>query len=225
MSHHLLDVRIWGPLALAIAAVCWRGAPQRPQPPATTARAVALPTVRAAPEPHGDVDYVLDPERSSVRFLVDGTGGDHLAVCAHVSGRLRIRDGDDRRELELALDLGSLQPVDDAAPPLDLWQLLGVHRSSQVLYRAHQIRSADSGLPGVTQRLWLGTLRFDGSVVQQPMELWQTLLRGQPLRLQGHGPVAADTYGLPTRGWFGLTHPSHVVILGLDLAFRRDRGR
>lgn len=225
MRHHLLDVRIWGPLALAIAAVCWRGAPQRSLPPATIARAVELPAIRAATEPAGDVDYVLDPERSSVRFLVDVGGGERLATCARVSGRLRVRDGGERRELELALDLGSLQPVDAGLPPLDLWQLLGVHRGSQVLYRANQIRRADSGLPGVSQRLWLGSLRFDGRVVQQPMELWQTLLPGQPLRLQGHGSVAAHTYGLPARSWFGLAHASHVVTLGLDLAFRRDRGR
>jgi hypothetical protein len=167
---------------------------------------------------------VLDAERCSVRFLCDTGGDETLAACRRLTGRLRVQDGGERRELDLDLDLGSLQPVGEAAPDLDLWRLLGVHRGSEVSYRASQLRRSTGTLPGVTELLWLGTLRFDGRVVQQPMVLWQVSLPGQPLRLQGHGSVAGDTYGLPSRRWLGLGTRSHVVTLGLDLAFRRERG-
>ncbi len=48
---------------------------------------------------------------------------------------------------------------------------------------------------------------------------------GQPLRLQGHGTVPRETYGLPARGWLGFGTNAHDVTLGLDLVWRRHRAR
>lgn len=225
MNRHCLDVRIWAPLLVATAAVLLRGGPSRPATRAVAPRCVEVPALHAAAEPRDDADYVLDAGLSSVRFLVEGNGTQRLAACPRVAGHLRLRDGGSRRELELVFDLGSLQAVGSAPASLDLWQLLGVHRSSEICYRASLLRTSTSTLPGVTQRLWSGTLRLDDRVVRQPIQLWQVTLPGQPLRLQGHGSVTADTYGLPSHGWLGIHHqPPHVVTLGLDLAWRRQRG-
>jgi hypothetical protein len=224
MNRHCLDPRVLGPIAVATAVFLWRPLPA-PAPAPVPARAVELPPLHGQVAPRDDADYVLDGDRSTVRFLVGDRGRDHLAVCRRANGRLRLPASGAPAEFELELDLGSLQPVAAEAAGLDLWELLGVHRGSQLVYRASARRHTTSELPGLTQVLWLGTLRLDDRIVQQPMELWQVRLPGQPLRLQGHGSVAGDTYGLPARSWYGLPTHSHVVTLGLDLVWRRRRDR
>ncbi|MBX3463464.1 MAG: hypothetical protein KF830_09850 [Planctomycetes bacterium] len=225
MNRHCLDPRVFGPLAAAALAFALRPLPAPAAPPGHAARSVALPELHAAPEPTGDADHVLDGERSTVRFLVTTGGRERLVACRRVAGSLRRASPGHHQELELRLDLASLQAADDSATGLDLWHLLGVHRGGEVVYRARLLRTATSNLPGVGARLWLGTLRLGDRVVQQPMELWQVALPGQPLRLQGHGSVAAHAYGLPVRSWLGLAPQTHVVTLGLDLVWRRQRRR
>ncbi len=220
MNRQCRDARIWGPLVVAGAALLLRGAPGPAARATTTPHAVELPALHAGAEPRGSVDYVLDAERSSVRFLVGG----QLTTCPAITGHLHVRD-DGSRELELDLDLGSLQPHGDqpAPTPLDPGGLLGVPRASHVLYRANLLRTTSSNLPGVTGQQWLGTLDLGERAVQQPFALWQVSLPGQPLRLQGHGPVAGGIQE-PARNWFGIPSPSHVLLLGFDLAWRRHRG-
>ncbi|MBL9078704.1 MAG: hypothetical protein JNL08_14435 [Planctomycetes bacterium] len=225
MNRHLLDLRVCGPIAIAALLFWWRPGTLPPPAPTPTARAVALPALQVPAESTQDADYELDPARSVVRFLVEDAAGRQLAVCQRASGRLRVRRGGAERELELDLELGSLAPVDASGAGLDLWHELGVHRGSEIAYRATQLAATTTNLPGVTARLWLGSLRLDGRVVRQPMELWQVALPGQPLRLQGHGTVPRETYGLPARGWLGFGTNAHDVTLGLDLVWRRHRAR
>jgi hypothetical protein len=141
-----------------------------------------------------------------------------------VKGTLDL-EPDGTGELELVLDLATLQPLHGAAGGgdrgIDLAHVLGVYRGSTIVYRARLAATTTSDLPGVSQRTFLGTLRLGSQVLTQPMQLWQCALPGQPLRLQGHGTVAADQYGLPTRRWLALFPEDHAVTLGLDLAWRR----
>lgn len=225
MNRHCLDARVWGPLVLASALLLLRGTGPAAPPPRDTAHAVELPQLRGAPLPSTDSDYELDVDRSTVRFLVEANDGAMLTACRRIGGHLHLAGDGGRCTLELDLDLGSLEAVGGGEGELDLWRHLGVHRGSELFYRATLIRTATNNLPGVTQRVWLGTLRLDDRAVQQPMLLWQVSLPGQPLRLQGHGSVAGDTYGLPSHGWFGFAPHAHVVNLGLDLVWRRHRGR
>ena len=223
MNRHCLDWRVLAPIAVGAVLFALRPATLPPRGQPSPQRTIELPTPVAGGLSQRDADYELDAERSTVRFFVDD-GAPRFAACPGVRGSLQVRTGTAPSTLELELDLGSLQPL-EANAPLDLWRLLGVHRGGRITYRAELLRTATSPLPGVTERVWLGTLRLDEHAVRQPMSLWQVSLPGQPLRLQGHGTVAGATYDLPTRGWLGLAADSHAVTLGLDLVWRRRRAR
>jgi len=225
MNRHCLDLRVLGPLVVAGACFAFRLLPPPAPPPSEPPRAVDLPTPVAAPPPKGEVAYVLDAARSTVRFLVEGADGELLAACPEMSGRVRFAAGATAGELEFTLDLASLAPIGDGPATVDLHRLLGVHLGAKIHYRATLVRTASTPVPGVVERVWLGTLHLDQRTIRQPMQLWQCSLPGQPMRLQGHGSVDVADYGLPRRGWLGLFPEKHVVTLGLDLVWRRDGGR
>ena len=224
MNRSLLDPRVW--LPLAIAGVCFglRATPIPPPAPLDAVRAITLPELRGLPPSTRPQQLELDPERSSVRFLVAGLPQELLVACPGVKGTLDLAPNG-TGELELVLDLATLQPLHGAAGGgdrgIDVAHVLGVYRGSTIVYRARLAATTSSDLPGVSQRTFLGTLRLGSQVLAQPMQLWQCSLPGQPLRLQGHGTVAADQYGLPTRRWLALFPEDHAVTLGLDLAWRR----
>lgn len=227
MSRACFDWRVWGPLAFAAACFAFR---LRPDATAATApdrapRGTVLPAPVAAPTPKGDTRWVLDPDKSTMRFLVQGGEGELLAACTHMSGKLRLGGHPETGELELHIDLAGLSPVGQGPSTIDVRRLLGVHLGSEIHYRGALVRSSTTPLPGVTERLWLGTLRLDERLLRQPMQLWQCSLAGPPMRLQGHGTVDVEDYGLPHRSWFGVVQEAHVVTLGLDLAWRRDSTR
>ena len=220
MSHPCLDARVWLPLVVAAGWFATRARPPAPEPPGPPAAAMTLPPMHGLPPSTKEQVLELDAEHSSVRFLVTGLRGELLVACPAVQGSLKLLAGGAGGELELRLDLASLVPLHDAAS-VDVPHVLGVHRGSEIVYRANLVATTGSDLPGVVQRTFLGTLRFGARVMQQPMQLWQCSLPGQPLRLQGHGTVAAEAYGLPKRRWLALIDEGHAVTLGLDLAWRR----
>ncbi len=228
MNHGPLDWRVWLPLAIGTAAWLVREVTDAPlpaaEPPVT---ALALPVPRLLTLPGRDQTYDLDAERSCVRFLVEGEGQELLVQCPLVSGSLELRAEPADSVLELRLDLGSVVPTAGPAsgPTIDLQHLLGVHRGNELAFRGNLVSTATAPVPGLLHHLWLGTMRFGNRVVRQPIALWQTALPGQPLRLQGHGTVAVEPYGLPRRVWLGLVQERHVVTLGLDLAWKRRTGR
>lgn len=209
------------PVLLASLGFAWRALPQKPSPPLPAIRATDLPTLPNLPPGKKNLDLELDAEHSSVRFLVTGLDEDLLVGCPAVTGRLVLTDAGTHGVLELQLDLASLEPLQGAERGLDLAHVLGVHRGATITYRGELVATTSSDLPGVQQRTWLGQLRFGAQVLLQPMQLWQCSLPGKPLRLQGHGTVAGDRYGLPTRHWLALFPEAHAVTLGLDLAWRR----
>lgn len=225
MNREALDPRVLGPLAFAVACFAFRALPRPDEASAATPRAIELPPVAAAAAPRTETSYELDPTRSTARFLVEGDGGELLAGCSRIAGSLRLDPRRDAGELELRLDLGSLEPSTENRQGIDLHRLLGVHRGGEIVYRATLARTATTPVPGVGERVWLGTLRLGGRAVRQPIQTYLCALPGQPLRLQGHGTVDVADYGLPRRTWFGLLEESHDVTLGLDLAFRRATGR
>lgn len=224
MTRAIFDLRVW--LPLAIAGVCFglRATPTPPPAPLGEVRAITLPAMHGLPPSTKPQRLELDPERSSVRFLVSGLAQELLVACPGVKGTLDLAPNG-TGELELVLDLATLQTLHGAAGGddrgIDVAHVLGVYRGSTIVYRARLAATTTSDLPGVSQRTFLGTLRLGSQVLTQPMQLWQCSLPGQPLRLQGHGTVAADQYGLPTRRWLALFPEDHAVTLGLDLAWRR----
>lgn len=221
----VLDPRTWLPLVAACAVFAARECTVREVPDAIRpARAVALP------QPHGGngavrkVVYELDRARSSVRFLLRSEAGESLFRCPVVHGRFTTSPDDAETQLDLEFDLGSLVPVDAdgaAAPIVELRELLGVKRAESVHYQASLVSRATTPLPGLAQLVWQGHLHFGGRTVRQPMSLWQTQLPGLPPRLQGHGTVPTNAYGLGRAAWFGLVQDRHVVTLGIDLAWKR----
>lgn len=223
MSRSVLDPRVWLPLAIAGALFGLRCTPTPPPAPLDEVRSVTLPTMYGQPPPRSAQHLELDAERSSVRFLVGGLREELLVACTSVKGSMDL-EPNGTGDLELVLDLASLQPLHGADRGVDVAHVLGVYRGSTIVYRAKLVSVASSDLPGVSQRTWIGTLRFGSQVLQQPMQLWQCALPGQPLRLQGHGTVAATNFGLPTRRWLALFPEDHAVTLGLDLAWRRRAG-
>ena len=229
MSRALFDPRVWLPLAIAALLAGIRESQLVPShEDERTVVPTELPVPSAAAQPKGDQAYDLDMTRSCVRFLVKGSGPDLLLSCSLVQGTLELCPLPGKSVLELRIDLGSLAPVvlaPEHDPEQDLQHLLGVHRGSEVVYRATLTSSATSPLPALHFLIWQGTLRFGSRAMRQPMALWQTAMPGQPLRLQGHGTVGADAYGLPRRTWLGLVEERHAVTLGLDLAWKRRTSR
>jgi len=224
-----LDWRLWLPLAIAAIAGAGRELTISPmpatEPPVT---ALALPRPRLLTLPVRDQAYDLDADRSCVRFLVEGEGQELLVQCAVVSGSLELRAEPADSVLELRLDLGSVVPTaprQAGEPAVDLRHLLGVHRGNELAFRGSLLSTSTAPVPGLLHHLWLGTMRFGNRLVRQPIALWQTALPGQPLRLQGHGTVEVEPYGLPRRVWLGLVEERHVVTLGLDLAWKRRASR
>lgn len=224
MTRAIFDPRVWLPLAIAGVWFGLRATPTPPPTPLGEVRAITLPAMHGLPPASKAQHLDLDPERSSVRFLVTGLAQELLVACPGVKGTLDL-EPNGNGELELVLDLATLQPLHGAASGndrgIDVAHVLGVYRGSTIVYRARLAATTTSDLPGVSQRTFLGTLRLGAQVLAQPMQLWQCSLPGQPLRLQGHGTVAADQYGLPTRRWLALFPEDHAVTLGLDLAWRR----
>lgn len=223
MNRHLLDARIWVPAVLGILMFLPRAWPATPPPPSPRASAVAMPALHGSPPTRTAASFELVPEHSAVHFLVRGPRGELQVPCPGVRGTLQIDPKGPGTTLELHLDLTSLPTA--AGASLDVHHVLGVHRSAEVVYRGALATTTSSDLPGVQRLLFLGRLHFGDRAVQQPMQLWQCSLPGQPLRLQGHGTVSGAAFGLPTRRWLGLLTERHEVTLGLDLAWRRSRDR
>lgn len=221
----VLDPRTWLPLVAACAVFASRECMVYAVPAATQpARSTAMP------QPHGGngavrkAGYELDRARSSVRFLLRSEAGESLFQCPLVHGRFTSSPDDAETQLDLEFDLGSLVPVDTSGATdslLELRELLGVNRAETVHYHASLVSRASTPLPGLLQLVWQGHLHFGGRTVRQPMSLWQTQLPGLPPRLQGHGTVPTDAYGLGRSAWFGLVQDRHVVTLGIDLAWKR----
>lgn len=221
MSRAALHPSAFVPVVLATFGFAWRAIPPAAPPPAAEVHATDLPNLPKLPPGKRDLALEIDAEQSSVRFLVTGLAEDLLVECPAIAGRLDLTEGGYRGTLDLELDLASLQPLQGGERGLDLTHVLGVHRGATLTYRAELVATTSSDLPGMQRRTWLGQLRFGAQVLLQPMELWQCSLPGKPLRLQGHGTVAGDRYGLPTRHWLALFPEAHSVTLGLDLVWRR----
>ncbi|MCU0864702.1 MAG: hypothetical protein MUC36_12970 [Planctomycetes bacterium] len=223
--HPALDLRVWLPVALAAAMFVPRMTPVPPAVAADAAAGTTLPTIRGLPPATTEQHYELDAAASTVRFHATGPRGELLVACTGLRGELHLPAGGQGGTFELHLDLGSLQTLTADAGSFDLAHVLGVHRGSELSYRADLVATTSTDLPGVTQRTWLGLLRFGVRAVRQPMQLWQCSLPGQPLRLQGHGTVAGDDYGLPRRHLLGVYTEHAAVTLGLDLVWRRRRAK
>jgi hypothetical protein len=186
---------------------------------------VALPQFQGPAAQLRKATYELDRGRSSVRFLLRSNGRESMFQCPVVDGTYTTSQEDGGMHLELQFDLGSLVPVGSGASVdavQQLRDLLGVNRAETVRYRAELVSRASTPLPGLSQLVWQGDLHFGGRTVRQAMSLWQTLLPGQPPRLQGHGTVPTDAYGIGRSAWFGLVQDHHVVTLGIDLGWQRS---
>lgn len=226
MNRSVLDPRVWLPVLGAVALFVLRERPAADVAGAAPRlEVVTLPAVRASVPPLRDQDFELDGERSTVRFAIDGASGPLVVACPLVEGKLALRRDERQSELQLKLDLASLQILTPGADPGELRELLGVRGSAELGYVARLQQSGTCGVPGVRELFFVGTMRCDDRVVQQPMVLWQPVLPGQPTRLQGHGTVSTAPYHLPARGWFGFARQSHVVTLGLDLVWKRPATR
>lgn len=216
----------FGPLLLAGLGFAFREAGRpaaaAPLPPG---HAVALPTPNLLPfRPSKDV-LELVAERSTARFLVRGAIGELAAKCPSLRGSLQLDPEPQRCQLELRLDLASLVGLDGAPVPSDaLRQLLGVHRSGEVVFRGTLAHTLTTPVPGLVQLVFDGRLALGGHVVRQTLGLWRAALPGQAQRFLGHGTVAASDYGLPRRSFLGFGGAEHQVTLGLDLAFVRRSG-
>lgn len=222
--HPAFDLRVWLPALLAAVVFVPRAAPLAVPTARAAAAGAQLPTIHGLPPATTDQRYELDAAASTVRFHATGPRGELLVACTGLRGNLHLPAGGMGGSLELQLDLGSLQAITTDSG-FDLAHVLGVHRGSELSYRAGLVATTTTDLPGVSQRTWLGSLRFGVRAMRQPMQLWQCSLPGQPLRLQGHGTVAGDDYGLPRRHLFGLYTEHAEVTLGLDLVWRRRRAQ
>lgn len=219
MNRHLLDPRVFAPVLCGLAAFAPRALPEPSAPPPERVRARELPQLPAPKRDTKPRAWRLDADGSSVRFLVEDGTARLVAACPTVTGTLQ-RDGD-AGALELRIDLASATSIHSDAG-LDLHRVLGVRRADEIVYRAKLVAATPTDLPGVERLLFVGQLAFGDRVMQQPMQLWACSLPGRPLRLQGHGPVAKDAYGLPERRWLGVVPDRLQALLGLDLEWRRD---
>jgi hypothetical protein len=218
---HVRDARIWGPLAAAAIGFAVRALPPAPAGEQPTAQSFEVPPMHGAPPPRTELEYDLDPADSEVTFLVEGTGGEMFVRCPGTKGRLQCAKDGTPQTFELVLDLVSLAPEETGTTSGDLRHLLGVHRDDEVTFQMQLAASTTANVPAVTGLHWVGRLRLGSRVIRQPMNLWLCRLPGRPLRMQGHGTVGTESYGLPRRARFGLFREQHVVTVGLDLAFRR----
>ena len=219
------DLRVWGPALVALACFVPRALPEAAAVGGEAARSIELPEMRVPPPKPRTQVFELDPERSSVRLLVQDRSGERLAQCTRVGGELEL--GDDRTdgELRLVLDLASLQDLGEAvhgAPSLP--DVLGALGARDVELRARLVAVELGDLPGVQHDSWDGTVRLDERVHRQPLSLWRSALPGARLRLQGQTTIAAADFGLAPRAWLGIFEQRIDVTLGLDLAWRRRRG-
>ncbi len=225
MRFALRDLGTWLPLVLATVVLTLRERSRVPPlPAADTATAIELPALRTGAAPTRVTSYELDRAHSSVRFQLDSGGNRTLFTCEIASGRFVAAADDTQNRLSLRLDLASLRPTQHSDAGLALGalrDLLGVHRGGDVSFTGELVSRASTPVPALQQLIWQGTLRFGGRSIRQEMALWQTALPGRPLRLQGHGAVRPDTYGITRSAWFGLWPEQHVVTLGLDLAWKR----
>lgn len=218
----LFDPRVLGPFVVAAACLAVFEARDVPAPVAVHARSFELP-VPVVPAVAGRAEmFEVDPERSSVRFVLGTGAGERVFVCPGMHGRLVLGANDAAAELELQLDLATLTPLAGCTGPgCSLLDLLGPHRDGLVAFRAGLLSTATSPMPGVLRRTWVGTLRCGGHAVQQTIDAWQSRLPGRPLRLQAHGPVPVELLGLPRHGGLLSFVDHHDVTLGFDLAWRR----
>lgn len=218
----LRDPRVFVPLLLALLLFGAREVTRpQPAPPVEVVHSVELPVPRGEALPRKEQEYELDPEASVVRFLVRTEDEDLALACPDAKGHLVVSPDPASCRIDIEFDLGGLRGVDGSVSDELLWHVLGVHKNVAVEYRAGLVSLATTPLPAVRLCVFDGSLRFGGRIVRQPMELWQTALPGRPLHLMGHGTFAVDTYGLQPRGAFPFLHESHVVTLGLDLAWKR----
>ena len=151
MTRPLADPRVVLPALVAAVCFGFRAVPQRSPDEPVAAHSVALPPLRGL-TPRGQVDYDLDPERSSVRFLVRGGAGQLLADCARVEGALSLGPEPVDGALTLRLDLASLRLRDTPPPTVDVHHVLGVLGDLQLVRRA--LAAAGAGF----------TLTLSGSV-------------------------------------------------------------
>ncbi|MFM1871171.1 MAG: hypothetical protein RL398_593 [Planctomycetota bacterium] len=220
---------IWGPLLLGVLAFGMREL-VRPTAAAQPApgRATALPMFRNGAAPTKATEYTLDLERSTIRFLLRTGDSECRYDCPLAQGALVLSAKDAECQLELTLDLAALRAADpgnDPAGPAVLRELLGVHRAGDIRFRGDLVSRASAPIAVLQLLTWSGPLRFGSTVVRQPLQLWQTAIPGQPIRLQGHGTVTTAAYGLRRDGWLGIFPQEHVVTLGLDLAWKRVAAR
>lgn len=217
-------VRIWSPALVGALAFAARALPPAPPPQPEPGRAIELPALHGLPAPGDRQRFELDPAASSVRFRVVGRDGELLATCARSAGTLELgpRDGDGA--LELTFDLATVEPVPGAPVDIDPRKLLAVFGGVSVRYRAALAAVTRTELTGVSLSTWLGTMHSGDRVQRQQMQLWWCRLPGRLLRLQGHGTVAGDSYGLERR-WPDSLGERMRITLGLDLAWRRVRDR
>lgn len=219
------DPRTWLPLVAACLLFAGREALRtRAAPVPEAARAVMLPQFTGPAAQPRRARYELDRARSSVRFLLRSNGRESLFQCPVVDGTYITSQDDGGVQLELEFELGSLVPAGSGATAgavQQLRDLLGVNRAETVRYKASLVSRATTPIPGLSQLVWQGDLHFGGRTVRQAMSLWQTLLPGMPPRLQGHGTVPTDAYGIGRSAWFGLVQDHHVVTLGIDLGWQR----
>jgi hypothetical protein len=220
IARHLAVI---GPLLVAGALFLPRALPvPRPGRP-HLATPTHLPAMHGSPAARGARGFELDADASSVRFLVQHGANEQWAICTGASGSLRLGVAGNDGDLEIRLPLAAVRTLPGDGAPLDLPQLLGVHRADEIVLRVALVARTETDLAGVTSCHWLGTLGFGSQVRRQPLLTWMCALPGKPLRLQGHGTVPASDYGLPRRGLFSFLDAPHDITLGLDLAFRRRR--
>ncbi|MEO6594873.1 MAG: hypothetical protein ABIP94_08985, partial [Planctomycetota bacterium] len=215
-------------LALAAAWFVAREGTAEGAPSAPRVHSLELPALHGLVLPDAPQSYELDADKCSVRFFVEGPHGAVLAACPGVSGRLSFAANDPTGrsgELELHLDLASLQRLGADSAAIDGPSMRGLPRSGELVYRAQLVSSTTSDLPGVTQQSWLGTLRSGTHALRLPMQLWQCLLPGRRLRLQGRTSVDAASLGMPARRWLDFFEGPDTITLGFDLAWKRSRVR
>jgi len=222
MNGTLRDPCVWLPALLGIAAFLPAALPRPAAAPGPRPTAIALPALHGLPPGSTRLRFEVDHDDSQAHFLVRGPRGELLTRCPALRGELELDGKAGTGHLELQLDLSAI-PTDDGDRGLGVHHVLGAHRTTVITYQGDLVATTRTDLPGVQLLTFVGRLVFGERVLQQPMQLWTCQLPGKPLRLQGHGTVAASSFGLPARRLLGVFAENHEVTLGLDLAWRRRR--